>query len=81
MSSVEEKHKKVVYYYGFGFRYAKGLTDENEWIKGFSLYAFGKQKITFALADTEWVDSKGQPYKCKIDDKVLYIKKLAIGFL
>lgn len=80
-STVKERYKKIVYYYGFGFRYAEGITDENDLIKGFSLYAFGKQTITFAVANTEWVDSDGMPYKFKLDDKVLYIKKLAMGFL
>ena len=81
MSNVEERYKKIVYFYGFGFRYAEGVTDENELIKGFSVYAFGRQTLTFALADVDWVDSDGKPYNFKLDDKVLYVKKLAIGFI
>lgn len=81
MSSVEEKNKEVVYFYGFGFRYAEGITDENELIKGFSIYVFGRQTLTIALADSDWVDSNGTSYKCKVDKKVFYIKKLALGFL
>lgn len=81
MSSVKERYKKSFYFYGFGFRYAEGITDENELIKGINIYTFGRQMLTIALADTDWVDSNGKPYKCKVDDKVLYIMKLAIGFL
>lgn len=81
MNTVKEVNRKNFLLMGFGFRYVKGVTDEHEFIKGGSFYAFGKQLLTIALADTEWVDDKGQPYNFKFDHRVLYVKKLAVGFL
>lgn len=81
MGTVKELNSKKFLIIGFGFKYVKGITDENEIIKGGSFYAFGKQFLTIAFADTEWVDDNGKPYKFKTDQGMLYIKKIALGFL
>ncbi|MFS0877998.1 hypothetical protein [Solibacillus isronensis] len=65
---------------GFGLRYTHVLTEENETIKGGSLFLFGKQCVTFAISNTDWVDDNGKPYKFKLERHVLFIKKWAIGF-
>lgn len=81
ITAVKVLSKKQFLLKGFGFKFAKGETNENEIIKGGSFHAFGKQILTIALADTEWVDDEGKPFKFKIDRRILYIKKLALGFL
>lgn len=81
MSGIVKEKVKLFYFYGFGFRYVKGITDENDIIKGGNLYAFGKQLLTVAVSNTEWVDEQGMPYKFKLDGRILFVKKLAIGFL
>lgn len=81
MDTVKELNSKNFLIRGFGFKYVKGITNENEIIKGGSFYSFGKQVLTVAFADTEWVDDNGKPYKFKIEQGILYVRKLALGFL
>lgn len=81
MSEVKKQNEKNLIINGFGFRFVKGITDENDIIKGGSFYAFGKQLLTIAICNTDWVDEQGLPYKFKLDGKILFIKKMAIGFL
>lgn len=81
LETVKELKRKNLLYKGFGFKYVKGKTNENDLIKGGSFYAFGKQLLTIAISNTEWVDEQGLPYKFKLDRKVLFVRKWAIGFL
>lgn len=77
---VKKLKEKTFYYKGFGFYYVDALTNENETIKGVSLYLFGKQCITIALSNVLWTKKDGKPYNFKIEDTVLFIRKIAIGF-
>jgi hypothetical protein len=80
-NTVEKLKEKKYGFLWLNFKYAKGKTNENEIIKGGSFYAFGKQLFTIAYADTDWVDEDGKPYKFKLDRGMLYVKKIALGFL
>lgn len=79
MTSVVEINRKDYRLLGFGFMYVKGITDENEIIKGCILFAFNKQILTLAIADTEWVDEHGKPYRFHLDGTVLFMKRIALG--
>lgn len=79
LETIQEIKRKNFLFKGFGFRYVKARTNENDLISGGSLYVCGKQVITVAISNTKWVDEQGIPYNFKFDEKVLYIGKLAIG--
>lgn len=68
----------TAYYRGFGFDYSKVITDENETIWYTTLFFF-KKSLTFAISNGDWVDNDGKTKYFKLEDKTLYIKKLAIG--
>lgn len=65
---------------GFGFHYLDVLTNQNETIKGGSLYLFGKQCLTIAISNTLWCKENGEPYKLGIENSVVFIGKFSIGF-
>ena len=59
LTDITEQYRKIFYYHGFGFRYVRAITDENDVIKGGSLYVFRKQILTIAISNTEWVGEDG----------------------
>lgn len=80
MDSVAELKRVDKRFLGNGIVYVKGITNESEIIKGISFFLVNKQLLTFALADTLWVDENGKPYNLKLDGSILFIRRLAIGF-
>lgn len=79
MAELESKLQKDFTVLGFGVKYAKGMTDEADIIRGGSLMLFGKQALTIAICNTDWVDEQGKPYGCKLDGTVLFVRKVALG--
>lgn len=77
---MKQMKEKAYYFKGFGFHYVSALTNENETIKGGSLYLFGKQSATIAVSNGYWTDSDGKPYKFKFKSGKLFLGKIAIGF-
>lgn len=77
---VRKIKEKAYYFKGFGFHYVSALTNENETIKGGSLYLFGKQSPTIAVSNGYWTGNNGKPYKFKFKDRKLFMGKVAIGF-
>ena len=78
--NIKKMKERSHYFKGFGFYYVSALTNENETIKGGSLYIFGKQSPTIAVCNGYWTDEKGKPYKFKIKDREIFIWKVAIAF-
>lgn len=64
---------------GFGFIYAKAISDEMDIIWGGSLVFLDKKILTISIADSVWTDDAGKPFKFKKVGHVLYIHKIAIG--
>ena len=79
MDSVTKINKRDYRLLGFGFVYVKGITKENEFIKGGSLFAFNKQILTLAIADTLWIDNEGKPYRLRLEGPVIFMWRIAIG--
>lgn len=73
------KEKRLLYK-GFGFHYLDALTNQNETIKGGSLYLFRKQCLTIAISNALWTKENGEPYNFGIKDNVIFIRKFSIGF-
>lgn len=65
---------------GLGYKTAQMMTKENELIKGISLVFRNKAFLTITKADTKWVDDDGEEYGLAIDDRILFIGKIAMGF-
>lgn len=76
---LKQMKEKAYFYKGFGFHYLSALTNENETIKGGSLFLFGKQMMTFAVSNGYWTDNKGNPYKFKFKGRALFVGKVAFG--
>ena len=76
MTHVNKKDYRIL---GFGFVYAKTIINENDVISGGSLFVFNKQIFTIAISDTNWSDCYGEPYRFKLDGRVLFIGRIAIG--
>lgn len=76
----KQKKEKAYFYKGFGFNYLSALTNEDETIKGGSLFLFGKQTITLAISNGYWTGHNGSPYKFKLKGKALFVRKIAVGF-
>lgn len=75
----KQKEKNIMFL-GFGFKYAKVKTKKNNNIKGGKVFLFNRRILTIAIADSNWLNEKGKPYKLKLDGGVLYINKIALGF-
>ncbi|MED4077574.1 hypothetical protein P4645_15270 [Lysinibacillus fusiformis] len=78
---LKQMKEKAYFYKGFGFNYLSALTNEDETIKGGSLFLFGKQMLTLAISDGYWTDDNGNPYKFKFEGKSLFVGKVALGFM
>lgn len=65
---------------GFGIKLAHMVTDENEVLQGVTVVVVHKTLLNIVLANANWVNDEGHEYGFAIDDKTLYIKRLAIGF-
>lgn len=63
----------------FSFQYVEAITDDDI-IKGGGFYFLGKCLLTIARCNNLWIDEKGQPYNFKIDDGILFLRRLAISF-
>lgn len=70
--------RTTAYYKGFGFDYSKIFTTEKETIWYTAFILFNKHFI-FSISDGDWVDEDGKTKTFKVEDKTLYIKKLAFG--
>lgn len=79
METVTTTELKKYRFLGLGFNYAEGVTEENETIKGISLVAFRNNLLSIAIADGDWVDKHGQPYRFKLVNGTLFVGKIAVG--
>lgn len=63
----------------FQFIYLAVSTDENDIIKGFSLFFFSR-RFTITLANTLWVDDQDKPIYIGRDREVFYFFKMAFSY-
>ncbi|ACA42288.1 hypothetical protein Bsph_p058 (plasmid) [Lysinibacillus sphaericus C3-41] len=78
--NLKKMKEKAYFYKGFGFHYLSAITNEDETVKGGSLFLIGKQMITLAVSNGYWTDHNGNPYKFKYRGRALYVGKIAVGF-
>lgn len=75
MKKISKKDYRIL---GTGVVFVKAQTDENEIIVGGSLYLFGFQTLTVAIANKPWVNEKGQVMNFERQGSVLFIRKVVL---